>query len=71
MNTKEMENGELVAALINAAFECGYYTGKGENGSFLHTDAMERREQLSREVVRRLEGNDGHLQQSEGMPARG
>jgi hypothetical protein len=49
MNKKEAES--LIDALIEAAYDSGYYSGKGEDGQILHTQAMKLRNQLRVEVL--------------------
>lgn len=44
----------LVGELIDAAYDSGYYSGKGEDGQPRHMAAIERREKLRGELLRRL-----------------
>jgi transcriptional regulator with XRE-family HTH domain len=41
---------QAITDLIDAAYETGYYSGRGEDGQEHHVEAIARREQLRREV---------------------
>ena len=45
----------LVRQLIDAAYESGYYSGKGEGGEAHHVGAVERRNKLRNQIFRILD----------------
>ena len=50
-----MNNKELIADLITAAYDSGYYSGKHEDGQPDHLFAINERERLRKEVLKKLE----------------
>lgn len=44
----------LVGGLISAAYDSGYYSGKGEDGQNHHIAARAQRERLRREVLQQI-----------------
>lgn len=49
-----MTDEQLLAALIAASYESGYYSGKQEDGQPHHREAINKREGLRVEVLRRM-----------------
>jgi len=49
-----MTNEKIVAALIDAAYDSGYYSGQGRDDGIHHRAAIARRETLRRKVLIRL-----------------
>ena len=58
-----MTNEELVKALVEAAYESGYYSGKGEDGEEYHMNAIKTRDLLIRKVLARLDAGYEAIQQ--------
>ena len=54
-----MSNERLVQELILAAYDTGFYSGKGEDGKPHHTQAIAQREFLRKAVLLRLQGTCG------------
>ena len=49
-----MNNKQLIDALIKAAYDSGYYSGKREDGQPHHLEAIEERGRLRDEALQRL-----------------
>lgn len=49
-----MDNVALIAKLIDAAYDSGYYSGQVKDGQPCHLAAMKERERLRSEILRRL-----------------
>ena len=45
---------ELVYLLIDASYDTGYYSGKGEDGKPHHLEAINKRELIRDELVKRI-----------------
>lgn len=50
----EKQAKELVQNLIDASYDTGYYSGKGEDGMYHHLSAINAREDLRNEVIHHL-----------------
>lgn len=44
----------LIKNLIDAAYDSGYYSGKKEDGSRHHLEAIDRRKKAKRDLLRRF-----------------
>lgn len=52
------ENEKLIKALIDAAYDTGYCSGKGEDGQPHHTAAIAKRQAIKQRLLRRVAMRD-------------